>query len=276
MNIAYLGWGSLIWKLGDLKIAGPWETDGPCLPIEFARISSYETLTLVLHPGVPDLQVLWAKSAATDVETAVGHLRKRERTIIKNIGYVSISSGNKRCNVILDLWQRIELWAKQKDLEAVVWTDIPSNFKEKTGMDLTGENTVAYLSALPASVLEKAEQYVRMAPVQLDTDVSKKLKEALGWASYEEYKAGFWLDKNTFIKPDKVKIQTVARKKMGDRLGKSESAQMLIMNDAVEMTVDDRGKILGVDKHPGLGLWLETVNKAMKNQKTASPKLVKT
>jgi hypothetical protein len=274
MNIAYLGWGSLIWKPGRLAIADSWETDGPLIPIEFARVSSDGSLTLVLHPDVPDVQVLWANTVTTDIETAVRDLKKRERTPdINRIGYVCIPNSSRRCNVIPTVWQRIELWAKRKGLDAVVWTDLPSNFKEKTGLDFSEENAVAYLSNLSGKALAQAENYVRMAPEQVETNVRKRLKEELGWRSFEEYREGFWLNRNTFIKADKVRIQMVGRKKRGDLFGRSENAQMLILTDAIEMLADDKGKILGLGKHSGLGLWLETVNEAMKNQKMAGPQL---
>jgi hypothetical protein len=278
MNIAYLGWGSLIWKPGSassLAIAGSWETDGPPLPIEFARVSGDGSLTIVLHPDVPNVQVLWARTLTQNIETALLDLKKRERTTnVDRIGFVCIPNSSKRCNVIPTIWQRIEQWAKQKGLDAVVWTDLSSNFKEKTGLDFSEENAVAYISSLSGEALAKAENYVRMAPEQVETNVRKRLKEELGWRSLEEYRAGFWLDRNTFIKADKVRMQTIGRKKVGDHLGRSENAQMLILTDAIEMIVDDKGKILGLDKHPkGLGLWLDTVNKAMKNQKMAEPQL---
>ncbi len=33
MKIVCLGWGSLIWKPGDLKCNPEWQADGPVLPI---------------------------------------------------------------------------------------------------------------------------------------------------------------------------------------------------------------------------------------------------
>jgi 1-acyl-sn-glycerol-3-phosphate acyltransferase len=50
MRIAVLGWGSLIWSPGNLKIDREWHEDGPFLPIEFARVSQDGRLTLVLFP----------------------------------------------------------------------------------------------------------------------------------------------------------------------------------------------------------------------------------
>jgi hypothetical protein len=48
MKIAVLGWGSLIWQPRELRISLPiWKTDGPELPVEFARVSMDGRLTLV-------------------------------------------------------------------------------------------------------------------------------------------------------------------------------------------------------------------------------------
>ncbi len=49
MEIAVIGWGSLIWCPGSLRIKTKWRSEGPDLPIEFARISSDGRLTLVIH-----------------------------------------------------------------------------------------------------------------------------------------------------------------------------------------------------------------------------------
>lgn len=181
MNIAYLGWGSLIWKAGGLKTAGSWEKDGPLMPIEFARISDDKSLTLVLYNGAHDVQTLWVRAVPKDLANAVHDLRRRERTRKENIGFVCIPAGTKRSNVIPDAWSRIETWAKQKELDAVVWTDLSSNFKRKTGMEFSHDNAVEYLLSLSGEPLIQAKNYVRRAPEQIETDLRKRLKEELGW-----------------------------------------------------------------------------------------------
>ena len=45
--IVCLGWGSLIWRPGDLPV-GDWRDDGPEIKVEFVRESTDHRLTLVL------------------------------------------------------------------------------------------------------------------------------------------------------------------------------------------------------------------------------------
>lgn len=97
MKIAFLGWGSLIWDPRNLQITGSWETDGPLLPVEFARVSQDGILTLVLYP---DVSVLWARAAHRDLQQAIDNLRRREGTSTNRIGFLFIPDNCSRCNVI--------------------------------------------------------------------------------------------------------------------------------------------------------------------------------
>ncbi len=49
MPIAVVAWGSLVWCPGSLAMKTRWRRDGPRLPIEFARISQDDRVTLVIH-----------------------------------------------------------------------------------------------------------------------------------------------------------------------------------------------------------------------------------
>ena len=73
---------------------------------------------------------------------------------------------------------------------------------------------------------------------------------------------GFWLDKNTFIMADKAKIKK-AKRKSYKSYQEVEEAEMLVLTNAVEITVDSKGVIVGEDKLPNLGLWLDHVNRAI-------------
>ena len=53
MKIVCIGWGSLVWDPGVLRCVGDWQTDGPTLPLEFARVWRDGRLALVLTPICP-------------------------------------------------------------------------------------------------------------------------------------------------------------------------------------------------------------------------------
>jgi hypothetical protein len=109
------------------------------------------------------------------------------------------------------------------------------------------------------------------APEQIDTKIRQRLKTELGWRTLTEYRNGFWLDNNTFITADGTHIQTAERKVHGTPYGKIEKAQMLILTNAVEMIVDKGSKILGLEKRQKFGLWLDVVNRVMRERELAEP-----
>ena len=115
MKIAVLGWGSLIWDRRNLCIDGEWHDDGPELPIEFARMSSRERLTLVLHKSAENVQTLWVNSGLDNLKDAISNLKEREDTTKEeHIGYFEVDSGKCRCNVIPEIADSIKDWAKGK------------------------------------------------------------------------------------------------------------------------------------------------------------------
>src|SRR3972149_8077702 len=176
MKIAFLGWGSLILCPRCLKIKGSWNTDGPFLPIEFARVSKDKTLTLVLYRDADDVQTLWAYASHTDLLEAIKNICQREETSLKNIGFISIPDSQSHCNVIPEVLNRIKHWAKGKRLDAVVWTDLPLKFKEVTGMDFNEDNVLGSLRGLKGDTLNKAKTYVMKAPRQIVTKTRRRIE----------------------------------------------------------------------------------------------------
>ena len=63
MRIAVIGWGSLLWSPRTLPLAGTWSSDGPVLPIEFARISVDGRLTLIIEDGAKPIATYHAPLA---------------------------------------------------------------------------------------------------------------------------------------------------------------------------------------------------------------------
>lgn len=181
MKIAYIGWGSLIWDQGSLKLKGTWQCDGPYLPVEFARVSQDGRLTLVLCRGVSPVQTLWAYAEEENLNAAIKGLRVRERTSANRIGYLSLRNSKSRCRVIEDLVFVFESWLKEKGLDAAVWTDLPANFAERMGEAFTTENVISYLKSLEGDALAAAKAYIVNAPDSIDTPIRRAVEEELGW-----------------------------------------------------------------------------------------------
>lgn len=190
MNIAVVGWGSLIWCPGNLRIKTRWRSDGPALPIEFARISSDHRVTLVIHPGLPDQPAYWALSAFTTLKEARDNLRAREGANSADIHYADFI-GNAAPGAPPEIATRITDWlALHRPLEAVIWTGLPGNWGKKAGRDFTPEAAVQYLLGLEAkrdqdpATYRRAREYVTNAPPLIDTDVRRTMRKH-GWTDNE-------------------------------------------------------------------------------------------
>jgi hypothetical protein len=150
MNIAILGWGSLIWCQGGLRIKTRWLVDGPSLPIEFARISQDDRLTLVIQPGSAEQSTYWAVSEFTDLKDARQNLKTRERTKSSEIHHV-LRDGTSEGDAPAGIAEKIAAWTSQRGhIDAVVWTGLESNWREKRGRDFTVDDARDFLLALEA------------------------------------------------------------------------------------------------------------------------------
>ncbi len=182
MKIAILGWGSLIWSSRSLQVREDrWHREGPFLPVEFARVSQDGRLTLVLYRDALEVQTLWGYFAFTDLKQAIENLRVREGAGSEGIGFVSLADGSHRCRVVPRVLNRIRDWAKEKGFDAVVWTDLPSNFEERTGMGFTEVHVIRYLKGLSGEDRNRAETYSRKAPKQIATRIRSRIETELGW-----------------------------------------------------------------------------------------------
>jgi hypothetical protein len=183
MDIAVLGWGSLIWDPSDLNISGDWHENGPELPVEFARLSGRGRLTLVIHEQADPVQVLWARSAYNELDLAIDNLRSRERTIETYIGYYNFQNDEHHTQFpfILD---SIKCWGSSQNVDAAIWTDLPSNFLDKTDHDELNKETVIDVLRNSTHInQENAEEYIRKTPEQVCTSFRHTIEEELGWYS---------------------------------------------------------------------------------------------
>jgi hypothetical protein len=180
MIIACLGWGSLTWDPRDLPVQRYWFNDGPLLPLEFARRSSGNRVTLVLVPGATCVRSLWTLMTVADLDSARQALAKREGISALNtangIGWWTpsreafddpVSSGIGR-------------WASQVGLDAAVWTALAPGL-DRHAKAPTPEEVISFLQGLPADQKQGAEEYVRKTPRQIDTETRRRIEAEFGW-----------------------------------------------------------------------------------------------
>lgn len=158
MKIAILGWGSLINEPRNLPIVGNWQPDGPTLWIEFSRISQRGKragcLTLVIdekcQSEVTTFHVLGKRE---DLSQAIADLQEREGTSLDDIGFCEVATGRLAPNALSRYpksCERILAWAKDNQLDAVIWTALPRRFKDAIGIPFTPAAALNYLNGLPA------------------------------------------------------------------------------------------------------------------------------
>jgi hypothetical protein len=178
IGIVCLGWGSLIWCPKDLPIEGGWHSDGPELPVEFARQSSGKRITLVLVPGRTRVRVLWARLQSKTVDEAIRALASREGTPrTEDIG--RWSRGEVAADEIIGI---VKSWANaRREVEAVVWTALGPKFAGNDGSVPTPAQVIRHLWSLAGDERAKAEEYVRKAPAQIRTEYRQEIERELGW-----------------------------------------------------------------------------------------------
>jgi hypothetical protein len=181
--MAIVAWGAVLWQ-GDLPRAGPWQADGPRLPLEFARISGDGRLTLVLYPqaGTPWSPTCWASAAWAPLEAVVESLRDAERCVPGQIGSLPPHPAQTMA-VAAEVHTALTAWRAAQGCSAVVWTNLPPNFSARRGGEpLTPAAAVTYVRSLPADQRRQAETYVRRVPAAIQTPIRQALITELGWS----------------------------------------------------------------------------------------------
>ncbi len=180
MKIACLGWGSLIWRPDNLLIRRKWFTDGPFLPIEFARKSKDGRLTLVITDKAKPVRTLWALMATDDLDKAKSSLQTREGIPEKKLDKLiaSVTSNEETTDSIKLI---IQNWVKRLELDAAIWTNLPPKYNNTDGQVLTIDEAVSYLRDSDINTRITAEEYIRKAPKQIDTDYRRRFEAEFGW-----------------------------------------------------------------------------------------------
>jgi hypothetical protein len=182
MRIAILGWGSLLWERCEKfdNQHDDWQFDGPSLILEFSRISNTRlgALTLVIDPEYgSSTTTAWCLSKRTDPLDAICDLQCREGTTVSNIGRVFL--GNLRRNQSHEKGSRktIVSWARKKQLDIVVWTDLQSNFYNRKGVPFSLQASITYIQTLSPEAKVKAAEYIWRAPDFVKTPLRITLQQ---------------------------------------------------------------------------------------------------
>ena len=179
-NIACLGWGSLIWDPRNLPIQRYWFDDGPLIPLEFARQSMDDRITLVISCDARPVRPLWALMDSDSLEYAKKRLQRRERTTNpEHIGDWS------RGGPPPDSIPRLSEWALARNVDSVIWTELPPRFNGKDHRPPRLEEVLEHLRALSGTARDAAEKYIRRAPRQIDTAYRRRIEAELHWLPRE-------------------------------------------------------------------------------------------
>jgi len=187
-KVAILGWGSLLWNPGELRNRRQWQSDGPWLPIEFARTSNLNErngrrpyLSLVTQPDVGLIRTYWDMSALTEILKARANLQTRENCGISEVACLP-AEGAIWSSAVPGLESRVQDWLdrKKSDIDAVIWTNL--DWKIPGVNKFTAEHAMNWLRALRNDgKSDTAEEYMRRAPSQTDTCVRRQAREEFGW-----------------------------------------------------------------------------------------------
>lgn len=178
-RFACLGWGSLIWELGDLPISQEWREDGPMLPLEFARKSNDGRMTLVVCEHGTVCPTLWNTLSSTSLEEARKALAMREGLPSnKDAAFWTSSETSDHYGAEL-----VEAWASKRGFAGVVWTGLPpkSPITDHNNNHPSIEDVMSHLGGLKGNSASRAEEYVRRAPNQIATLYRARFIEEFGW-----------------------------------------------------------------------------------------------
>jgi hypothetical protein len=85
----------------------------------------------------------------------------------------------------------VDAWACQAGLDGVVWTALKPRFNKKDGCMPTIDQVLGYLRGLSHNdhaTWNLAQEYVRKAPRQIDTDYRRRMECEFGWTPLSEVK----------------------------------------------------------------------------------------
>lgn len=182
---AIIGWGSLIWDLEILAphVDLPWQMSaGPCLPMEFSRVSAKRKMGLAVcldaefGDACPTHVVPSVRNTLADT---IADLAARERAPVARIGGVCLALGQEQgraqyARIVAD-------WCRANGWQGAVWTDLESNYRALREEAFSIPVAMAYLKTLEGEQQEEAVRYICNAPVATDTPLRRALSREAWW-----------------------------------------------------------------------------------------------
>lgn len=184
-RIGCLAWGSLLWDPRTLPLAGPFEREGPSLPIEFSRVALDGRVTLVIDPRAETTRSWWAPLAVDSLAAGVEALAQREGVGPERIGdWIGVEARGGAGAGLCPESVRAEIadWLAAKPLDAVVWTALPARRPDGRFERPGWSELVEHLEGLEGTARERAEQYIRRAPEPLRTPNRLRFEAIFGWS----------------------------------------------------------------------------------------------
>jgi len=124
----------------------------------------FSTRPSAARPGYPEDKLARAQGLAayslsrrSNPDDAIADLRCREGTIMKRIGFY-FRDGSRTCSPPVP--DAVAEWAAEKEYDVVVWTGLPSNFKDKTGKEFSVAEAISHLQSLTKDGKSMAATYV--------------------------------------------------------------------------------------------------------------------
>lgn len=156
------------------------------MPLNFSRISDNGNgqLTLVIDETGKMNNVYYAKTAFSNMITAIQKLKTREKPFINNIGFIHIASDTFQTS-LLDYKKIQELvsFATKNEIDGLIWTEISPNFNEVFGKPYSKENAIEYIESKyeNKNLYNKILEYIFLSKIYgniktpLYTSLTKKL-----------------------------------------------------------------------------------------------------
>jgi hypothetical protein len=158
---------------------GDWHTDGPQLPIEFARRTNDGWISLVIVPGAEHLSsTLWTMSALSDLDEAHDNLRRREGTSTPRIHGVH-RGGGPIGEPVTEIADAVAGWIPD-GVDYALWTGLPPEPTWLHEGRVVPEAVLSHAHGLDGETRRVAREYVANAPDQTATPLRPRLLAALG------------------------------------------------------------------------------------------------